>query len=115
MSFHLDIPVAVQLIPGGLLFLGALFILPETPRWLRAHGHLDKSRALTAKIRNLPEDHIYIQQELAMMDEQLLASKPYSSYFAQLRELGVPGMRNRLGSAFLMMSTYPSSLNLFVL
>lgn len=41
-----------------------------------------------------------------MMDEQLLASKPYSSYSAQLRELGVPGMRNRLGSAFLMMSTY---------
>ncbi|KAF8320765.1 general substrate transporter [Clavulina sp. PMI_390] len=96
------IPVAIQFIPGGLLVIGAFF-LPESPRWIRSKGNLERSQAVTAMLRNLPEDHVYVQQELEMMDEQLAQSAAYRTYGAQMKELFVKGMRNRLASAFLMM------------
>lgn len=107
----LDIPVAVQLIPGGLLFLGALLILPESPRWLRSRGQLEKSASTLAHIRKLSEGDTYIQEELAMMDEQLAATAAYRSFGAQFKELGARGMRNRLASAFAMMSAFSSIIS----
>jgi hypothetical protein len=106
-----DIPVAVQLIPGGLLFIGAFF-LPESPRWFRSRGRLDEAQSILAFIRQLPGDHQYIQEELLMMDEQLAATAAYRSYGAQIRELAAKGMRNRLASAFAMMSKYFSFIKL---
>lgn len=106
------IPVAVQLIPGGLLFIGALFVLPESPRWLRSVGRLEEAERGLAHIRNLPADHTYMREELEMMDEQLAATAQYRSYGAQIKELMAKGMRNRLASAFLMMSTYTMILEM---
>ncbi|WVR04206.1 hypothetical protein IAU60_001206 [Kwoniella sp. DSM 27419] len=58
------IPFAIQLIPAGGCIIG-LFFLSETPRFMvRKHG---ESRALQtiAKLRGLPEDHPYVEFELA--------------------------------------------------
>ncbi|KAI7532588.1 putative quinate [Hortaea werneckii] len=61
------IPFAVQLIPGGLLFIGA-FWLRESPRWLVSKNRRDQAIKNLCWIRNLPEDEIYIVEEVAFID-----------------------------------------------
>ncbi|KAI1262775.1 general substrate transporter [Xylariaceae sp. FL1019] len=64
------IPFAVQLIPAGLLFLGALWIR-ESPRWLIANGRREKGLANLSWIRNLPTDDIYLIEEVGFIDEEV--------------------------------------------
>ncbi|KAI6880867.1 putative quinate [Hortaea werneckii] len=61
------IPFAVQLIPGGLLFIGA-FWLRESPRWLVSKNRREQAIKNLCWIRNLPEDEIYIVEEVAFID-----------------------------------------------
>ncbi|KAI8942406.1 hypothetical protein NX059_000480 [Plenodomus lindquistii] len=65
------IPFAVQLIPGGCLLIGALW-LPESPRWRFAKSPDQRARAMKdlCWIRNLPEDHPYILEEVEAIDAQ---------------------------------------------
>lgn len=64
------IPFAVQLIPGGLLLLGAFF-LPETPRWLLANGNHKRGIRNLCYLRGLPASDPYIQTEVQMIDDAL--------------------------------------------
>ncbi|KAL4742892.1 quinate permease [Aspergillus similis] len=64
------IPFAVQLIPAGLLIIGALLIR-ESPRWLFLRGNREKGIETLAWIRNLPADHIYMLEEISMIDQSL--------------------------------------------
>lgn len=62
------IPFAVQLIPGGLLMVGAFWI-KESPRWLLSKGRREEGIANLCWIRNLPASDIYIVEEVNYMDE----------------------------------------------
>ncbi|RWA03078.1 hypothetical protein EKO27_g12026 [Xylaria grammica] len=64
------IPFAVQLIPGGLLFFGALWI-KESPRWLIANGKRDEGIANLCWMRNLSPNDIYIIEEVGSIDEDV--------------------------------------------
>lgn len=64
------IPFAVQLIPAGLLLIGACFI-PESPRWLFSKGRREEGLKILTWMRNLPEEHIYIVEEMNYIDEDL--------------------------------------------
>ncbi|KAF7558750.1 hypothetical protein G7046_g5403 [Stylonectria norvegica] len=64
------IPFAVQLIPGGLLLLGSLFI-PESHRWLFSKGRREEAMKNLCWMRNLGPDHIYIIEEVNYIDEDL--------------------------------------------
>lgn len=64
------IPFAVQLIPAGLLIIGALLIR-ESPRWLFLRGNREKGIETLAWIRNLPADHIYMVEEISMIEQSL--------------------------------------------
>lgn len=109
-------PFAIQLIPGGLFILGMLFI-PESPRYAmpikayhegsNAHGRRwlarHKSRAaaenVLARLRNLPEDHPYLQEELQyiMNDFEEEQMHHHSHGFAgTLKELNIPSNRKRI-------------------
>lgn len=58
------IPVAIQLIPGGLMLIG-LFFLKESPRWLMKQGRREEAVHSLAYIRNEPEDNEDVQKEIA--------------------------------------------------
>lgn len=64
------IPFAVQLIPAGLLLAGA-FWLRESPRWLLSKNKREQALKNLSWIRRLPEDDLYIVEEVAFMDAAL--------------------------------------------
>ncbi|KAF9477819.1 MFS quinate transporter QutD [Pholiota conissans] len=57
------ISFAVQLIPGGLLCIGALFIT-ESPRWLASRERSEQALQNLAYLRGLPESAKYVQEEM---------------------------------------------------
>ncbi|EPS32285.1 putative quinate permease [Penicillium oxalicum] len=62
------IPFAVQLIPAGLLLIGAVF-LRESPRWLFSRGRREEAIKNLCWIRQLPEDDIYVMEEISAIDQ----------------------------------------------
>ncbi|KAI1547880.1 hypothetical protein PtrCC142_002428 [Pyrenophora tritici-repentis] len=106
------IPMAVQLIPAGLLAL-MIPILKESPTWLLKRGRDAEALKSYAFYRNLPEDHPYIAQdvqyvrnEIAKERAALLHGEMHASFLtitkAAAREAALPGMRNRFLLVFLM-------------
>ncbi|OQE31554.1 hypothetical protein PENSTE_c001G02731 [Penicillium steckii] len=58
------IPVAIQLVPGGLMLIG-LFFLKESPRWLMKQGRQEEALNSLAYIRNESEDNEEVLREIA--------------------------------------------------
>lgn len=82
------VPFAVQLIPGGLLVIGAVFLV-ESPRWLLQRGKREAAARALSKIRKLDETHPYLVEELGEMTaavehEQLLLGS--TSFWAPFRQ-----------------------------
>lgn len=67
-----QIPLAMQCLPPTLLFVSMLF-LNESPRWLARTDQWEKSTRVLSHVRNLPESHAYVQQELVEMHRQLVS------------------------------------------
>jgi hypothetical protein len=65
------IPFAVQLIPAGMVLIGSLLFLRETPRWLWTKGRREKGIANLCWYRQLSPDDTYILEEIEMMDLQI--------------------------------------------
>ncbi|KAL1589144.1 hypothetical protein WHR41_02312 [Cladosporium halotolerans] len=61
------IPFAVQLIPAGLLLVGAFWI-KESPRWLMSKHRREAAIANLCWIRKLNADDLYIVEEIASLD-----------------------------------------------
>ncbi|KAL1956995.1 hypothetical protein VTO42DRAFT_6484 [Malbranchea cinnamomea] len=64
------IPLAVQLIPSGLLILGAMF-LRESPRWLFSRNRREEALRNLSWIRQLPPDHTYMVEEISAINAAL--------------------------------------------
>ncbi|GAB1198621.1 general substrate transporter [Aspergillus pseudonomiae] len=64
------IPFAIQLVPSGLLFIGALWT-KESPRWLFLKDRRQEAMANLCWIRQLSETDIYITEEVAAIDQAL--------------------------------------------
>lgn len=64
------IPFAVQLIPAGMMLIGGIFVR-ESPRWLFFRGRRDEAITNLSWIRQLPEDDIYMIEEVTAIDQAL--------------------------------------------
>ncbi|KAF5381404.1 hypothetical protein D9757_009042 [Collybiopsis confluens] len=64
------IAFAVQLIPGGLLFIGSLLIT-ESPRWLMSRDRESDALKSLTYLRHLPPDAPYVQEELSETREAI--------------------------------------------
>jgi sugar porter (SP) family MFS transporter len=95
------IPVAIQLIPGGFLFIG-LFFLKESPRWLMKQGQYDEATKSLAYMRCQEVHDPEIVQEIAeiraSIEEELAATEG-----VMWRECITPGNRYRFLTGFVIM------------
>ncbi|KAJ0311315.1 hypothetical protein COL5a_002268 [Colletotrichum fioriniae] len=81
------IPLSLQAFPAVILFIGML-LANESPRFL-AQRSPDKALAVLAKLRNLPANHPYIQQEMEGISRQLEEERALSlnaNHFTLLKE-----------------------------
>ena len=68
------IPFAIQLVPAGMLAAGA-FVIKESPRWLFSRGKREQAIKNLCWLRQLPEDHIYMQEEIGGIEHALEVQK----------------------------------------
>ncbi|KAG0652596.1 Quinate transporter [Hyphodiscus hymeniophilus] len=92
------VPVAIQLIPGGFLLVGVLF-LKESPRWLAKQGRYEEATANLAFMRRDEIDDPDVIKEMAdiraSIEEELHLTEG-----VQWREVLLPGNRYRFAVAF---------------
>ena len=95
------VPVAIQLIPGGVMLAG-LFLLKESPRWLMKQGRHTEAAISLAHIRCEDPDHPEVIQELAeiraAIEEELNATEGVT-----WKECLLPGNRYRFITGFCLM------------
>ncbi len=95
------IPVGIQLIPGGFMFIG-LFFLKESPRWLVKQGRVEEAtNALAYMRREEPTSHDIVQEMAeirAAIDEEFAATEGVT-----WKECIAPGNRFRFLVAFCIM------------
>jgi len=91
----------MQIIPSALLLIAAIFILPESPRFLILKGDQLKARYVLSYVRHLSAEHEYINAEMNEIEEAIERQRrpsPRSSpgRFSLFRELWWKGNRNRV-------------------
>ncbi|GAA5977601.1 hypothetical protein JCM11641_006873 [Rhodosporidiobolus odoratus] len=115
------IPFSIQLIPGGLLFIGCFF-LKESPRYLLKRHRPEEATANLCWLRCLPPTHTYIEEELSATvvqisrEEAVTAGHQGNSITRYCRgiwsEISRKGIRNRLViGAFIMVWQNMSGIN----
>ncbi|KXL44056.1 hypothetical protein M433DRAFT_73491 [Acidomyces richmondensis BFW] len=92
------IPFSLQFVFGTLLII-LMTLQPESPRWLIKQNKISQATQKLSYIRNLPEDHEYIQWEVQNIRQQLEREAEVNSdrsFWLALKECFGPGMRSRL-------------------
>ncbi|CAI7585478.1 unnamed protein product [Penicillium viridicatum] len=95
------IPVAIQLVPGGLMLIG-LFFLKESPRWLLTKGRQDEALKSLAYIRNESESSEAVQLEFAEISAAI-HEESQATEGLTWRECLKPSNRYRFFLAFVLM------------
>jgi len=98
------VPLALQLVPGLLLFFG-IMMCPESPRWLARKDRWEDAQKVLVNIRKLGSDHEYIQSELAdirlQVEERSTIRMSKKDMFYKLFQKGT---RNRIAIGLLLMA-----------
>lgn len=95
------IPVAIQLIPGGFLFVG-LFFLKESPRWLMKQGRYDEATASLAYMRIEPTSNPEVLKEIAEIRASI-EEEMSEAEGVRWKECLTPGNRMRFITGFCIM------------
>ncbi|KAA8650388.1 hypothetical protein EYZ11_013149 [Aspergillus tanneri] len=94
-------PVAVQLIPGGLMLIGLCF-LKESPRWLTSKGRHEEALQALAYIRNESVNDEAVQKEIAEIQASI-AEEMAATEGLTYKEFLQKSNRNRFLFAFVLM------------
>lgn len=109
------VPLAMQGLPAVLLLVGML-LCNESPRWLAKQDRWEEALATLAKVRALPADHPYVEQEFQAIATQLEHERALvggSGFWDLMKEMClIPGNRKRaLMSIFLMICQQMTGTN----
>src|ERR1700761_2696743 len=100
------VPLAMQAIPAVLLIIG-MFFMTESPRYLAKQDQWEKAKEVLSLVRNLPEDHPYLQNEfrdIAIQLERECLLINGAGWRALQREMWtIPGNRKRALISFVLM------------
>lgn len=96
-----QVPLAMQMVPSALLLLAAIFILPESPRFLIKKGNKAKARKVLAYVRHLSLEHEYINEEIdeiefAIQMQERPTARSSPGTFGLFKELWWQGNRKRM-------------------
>lgn len=96
-----QIPLAMQMLPSSLLVLAALFVLPESPRFLVKKGKKIQARKVLGYVRNLEVGHEYINLEMEEIEDAIRRQESSSlrsktGRFSLVKELWWTGNRRRV-------------------
>lgn len=74
-------PIALGLLFSTLLGVGILF-MPESPRWLLAHGHREQAIRAIARLRGSAHDvdNAFVQDDLKEMEEAVNATSQQATW-----------------------------------
>ncbi|KAJ5524978.1 hypothetical protein N7494_011628 [Penicillium frequentans] len=98
------VPLAMQGLPAVLLFVGML-LCNESPRWLAKQDRWEEARATLSKVRALPADHPYLEEEFQAIALQLEQERALEMWL-------IPGNRKRaMISVFLMICQQMTGTN----
>ncbi|KAJ5911337.1 Quinate permease [Penicillium subrubescens] len=109
------IPLAMQALPAVLLF-GGMLLCNESPRWLAKQDRWEEARATLSKVRALPPDHPYVEEEFQAIATQLEQERALiggSGFWDLMKEMWlIAGNRNRaMISIFLMICQQMTGTN----
>lgn len=109
------VPLAMQGLPAVLLLLGMLFC-NESPRWLAKQDRWEEARATLCRVRNLPSNNPYVENEFQDIVQQLEYERQLvsgSNFFDLLKEMWlIAGNRKRaIISIFLMICQQMTGTN----
>ena len=103
-SVSWKIPIAFQIVPAGILFIGAFF-LHESPLVLMRKERVEDAYKTLEELRKLPRDHPYVQEDVLMLQNRLAEEASIAQTFGTGRwaffrgamsEFSRRGMRNRV-------------------
>lgn len=95
------IPIAFQLVPGGLMFIG-MFFLKESPRWLTKENRHEEALKSLAYMRAKPIDDAAVQTEFTEI-KNAVDHEVEETQGLTWREVLQPGNRLRFINCFIMM------------
>lgn len=104
------VPVALQLVPGGLLFIGMWF-LPESIRWTAMRRGPVEARLRLSQVRNLAQDHPYVSWELQGIIDQIQFEAPSgpSNWLSTYRDCFSRSILPRLVTGMILMIFFQMS------
>ncbi|OJJ51652.1 hypothetical protein ASPZODRAFT_156496 [Penicilliopsis zonata CBS 506.65] len=88
------VPFALQAV-YPIVALGFTLFLPESPRWLAAHGHTDAAITALSALRDLPEDHELVLAEMQDINSAIELETDGSSWTALFKQ-GPSKVRTRV-------------------
>jgi len=94
-----QVPVLFQLIPGIILLIGGLFILPESPQWLISKGETEAARKALSWLRMTDQDSDIISTEVVHLEKVVKTTNSTSSPGRQksfVKQITSPPLRKRM-------------------
>lgn len=100
------VPLTVQAIPAVLLFV-LMILSNESPRYLARKDRWDETRAVLKRVRQLPDGHPYLEEEIQEIGDQLAYERELignATLWTLLKEMfTIPTNRKRAILSILLM------------